>query len=75
MNPRRQSYQSDEPTHQPTLQTSFDYKDPAIGRYLSERGDILPRDVTRLTAKQQRKLTVAVKRARHLALLPFVTTL
>lgn len=40
--------------------------------YLSDRGKIMPKSRTGLMAKTQRLLTVAVKRARHLALLPFV---
>ena len=55
---------------------TFDYKDQnTLESYLSERGDILPRDRTNLTALEQRRLARAVKRARHIALLPFVTTL
>lgn len=52
----------------------IDYKDvPKLRRYLSERGKIVPRRVTGTCARHQRQLTVAIKRARHLALLPFVT--
>lgn len=40
--------------------------------YLTDRGKIMPKSRTGLTAKTQRQLTTAVKRARHLALLPFV---
>ena len=51
----------------------IDYKDaPHLRRYLSERGKILPRRITGTCAKHQRQLTVAIKRARHIALLPFV---
>ena len=51
----------------------IDYKDaPRLRRYLSERGKILPRRMTGTCAKHQRQLTVAIKRARHIALLPFV---
>ena len=39
--------------------------------YLSDKGKIMPKTRTGLTAKTQRQLTLAVKRARHLALLPF----
>jgi len=54
---------------------SFDYKDPdTLKRFLTEGGKILPRRLTGLNAKQQRRLTVAIKRARHLALLPYVRT-
>ena len=51
---------------------SIDYKDVArLRRYISERANILPRRVTGTCARHQRELTVAIKRARHLALLPF----
>ena len=51
----------------------IDYKDTAkLKRYVSERGKILPRRITGNCAKHQRALTVAVKRARHLALMPYV---
>lgn len=50
----------------------FDYKDPQQLRYfLTDRGKIVPRRVSGLTAAQQRELTVAVKRARNVALLPY----
>ena len=49
-----------------------DYKDPKLLRsFLSETGKILPRRITGNTAKQQRQVAVAIKRARHLALLPY----
>jgi small subunit ribosomal protein S18 len=52
----------------------IDYKDVArLRRFLSERGKIEPRRKTGLSAKRQRALAVAIKRARHLALLPFVS--
>ena len=51
----------------------IDYKDSAkLRRYLSERGKILPRRTTGTCARDQRQLTVAIKRARHVALLPFI---
>ena len=51
---------------------SIDYKDvDLLKKFLTEGGKILPRRLTGLTAKQQRQLTVAIKRARHLALLPY----
>ena len=51
----------------------IDFKDTAkLRRYLSERGKILPRRTTGTCAAQQRQLTVAIKRARHIALLPYV---
>ncbi len=50
-----------------------DYKDiNKLKRYVSERGKILPRRVTGTCAKHQRALTVAVKRARHIAIMPFI---
>jgi small subunit ribosomal protein S18 len=50
----------------------IDYKEPArLRRYVSDRGKIEPRRKTGTCAKHQRALTVALKRARHLALLPF----
>lgn len=52
----------------------IDYKDIArLRRFLSERGKIEPRRKTNLSAKRQRALSIAIKRARHLALLPFVS--
>ncbi|MCL2747900.1 MAG: 30S ribosomal protein S18 [Oscillospiraceae bacterium] len=51
-----------------------DYKDTArLRKYLSERSKILPRRMTGACAAHQRDLTIAIKRARHLATLPFVT--
>ncbi|MCI8513688.1 MAG: 30S ribosomal protein S18 [Lachnospiraceae bacterium] len=50
----------------------IDYKDVVkLKRYISERGKILPRRITGNCAEHQRALTVAIKRARHLALLPY----
>ena len=52
----------------------IDYKvTQRLRRYLSERGKIVPRRVTGTCARHQRQLTTAIKRARHLALLPYVT--
>ncbi len=51
-----------------------DYKDtPRLRRYISERGKIEPRRKLGTCARHQRSLTVAIKRARHVALLPFTT--
>ena len=50
-----------------------DYKDPDfLGRFINEQGKILPRRLTGTSLKYQRKVAVAVKRARHLGLLPYV---
>ncbi len=51
----------------------IDYKDAkTLERFVNDQGKILPRRVTGTSAKFQRQLATAVKRARHLALLPFV---
>ena len=51
---------------------NIDYKDASkLRRFISERAKILPRRVTGTCASHQRSLTQAIKRARHLALLPF----
>ena len=52
---------------------TIDYKDVnKLKRYISERGKILPRRITGNCAKHQRALTVAIKRARHIAIMPYV---
>ncbi len=54
----------------------IDYKDPDfLSRFLNEQGKILPRRITGNSLKFQRRVAQAVKRARHLALLPYVTDL
>ena len=51
----------------------IDYKDTnKLKRYISERGKILPRRITGNCSKHQRAITVAIKRARHVALMPYV---
>ncbi len=51
----------------------IDYKDAArLRRFTSERGKILPRRMTGVCAAHQRQVTEAIKRARHIALLPYV---
>ena len=51
----------------------IDYKDTAkLKKFVSESGKILPRRITGNCAKHQRELTSAIKRARHLALMPYV---
>ena len=52
----------------------IDYKNVAqLKKYVSERGKILPRRITGNCAKHQREITSAIKRARHLAMMPYVT--
>ncbi len=54
--------------------TKIDYKNvDLLKRFISERGKILPRRVTGTSAKYQRQLTTAIKRARQIALLPYVS--
>lgn len=51
----------------------IDYKDVrTLGRFVSERGKIVPSRITAVSAKKQRELAKAIKRARYLALMPFV---
>ena len=53
--------------------TGIDYKDTAkLRRFISERGKILPRRTTGTCAAHQRQLTTAIKRARAIALLPYI---
>ena len=51
----------------------IDFKDvDLLRKFVTDRGKILPRRATGTSAKYQRKLAIAIKRARHMALLPFV---
>lgn len=51
----------------------IDYKDiNTLTKFITERGKILPRRITGVSAYHQKKLALAIKRARHMALLPFV---
>ncbi|MDR2867754.1 MAG: 30S ribosomal protein S18 [Acholeplasmatales bacterium] len=53
--------------------THIDYKDvELLKRFITERGKITPRRITGTSAYWQRQLAIAIKRARHMALLPFV---
>ena len=52
----------------------IDYKDVLkLRKYVSERSKILPRRITGTCAKHQRELTIAIKRARHIALIPYIS--
>jgi len=54
----------------------IDYKDPDfLAKFLNEQGKILPRRLTGNSLKYQRKVSQAIKRARHIAILPYVTDL
>ena len=58
-----------------SINQKIDYKDiDLLSLFLTEQGKILPRRATGVTVQQQRKLTKAIKRARILALLPFVAS-
>lgn len=55
---------------------TFSYKNTnLLFKFMTEQGAIIPRDETGMTAQQQRRLAVEIKRARHLALMPFTQTL
>jgi small subunit ribosomal protein S18 len=55
-------------------ETYIDYKDERrLSRFVSEQGKIIPKRITGNCAKHQRHLVQAIKRARHLALIPFVS--
>lgn len=52
----------------------IDYKDvKMLQRYVTEQGKIIPKRITGTSAKYQRQLSAAIKRARHMALLPYVS--
>ena len=54
----------------------IDYKDPEfLLKFVNEQGKILPRRLTGTSLKYQRKVSVAIKRARHLAIMPYVADL
>ena len=72
---RRRGGRKRAPTFTTDADFEFDYKDPQqLKFFITERGKIVPRRISGLTAKQQRELTRAVKRARNIALLPFTAT-
>ncbi|MDP8222141.1 MAG: 30S ribosomal protein S18 [Candidatus Lernaella stagnicola] len=53
----------------------IDYKDPKmLSRFITERGKIIPRRITGVCAKHQRKLTMAIKQSRHIALMPYTSS-
>jgi len=54
---------------------AIDYKDPKLlSRFITERGKIIPRRISGICAKHQRSLTLAIKRARHIALMPYTAS-
>lgn len=63
-------------SHFSETNTQPDYKEyEVLKQFITDRGKILPRSRTGLTQKQQRELTLAIKRARHLARLPYISQL
>lgn len=61
-------------SHFTETNTVPDYKEfEVLQQFITDRGKILPRSRTGLTQKEQRQLSIAIKRARHLARLPFVS--
>ncbi len=69
---RRRAGRKRPPSFVLTSDFEFDYKDPqTLKHFISERGKIVPRRISGLSAKQQRSLTRAIKRARMIALLPY----
>lgn len=68
MKPQSRRFKKDAPAY-------FDYKDAkTLLRYVNSYGQIEPASKNNLSVKQQRQLSTAIKRARHLALIPFVAT-
>jgi len=56
------------------IEEYIDYKDPKkLQKFITDQGKIIPRRITGLSAKQHRKLVTAIKRARHIALMPYVS--
>ncbi|MCL5030993.1 MAG: 30S ribosomal protein S18 [Bacteroidetes bacterium] len=54
--------------------TYIDYKDvKLLQKYVTEQGKIIPKRITGTSSKYQRQLSIAIKRARHMALLPYVS--
>jgi ribosomal protein S18 len=73
--PRNRIKPSAPRTPRVSSETVFSYKDASfIGKFVSEQGYIVGRSKSGLSQKQQRRLTQEIKRARHLALLPFTQT-
>ena len=69
---RRRGGRKKAPSFTQEIGFRFDYKDPQQLRYfLTDRGKVVPRRISGLSAVQQRELTLAVKRARNIALLPY----
>lgn len=70
--PKRKIKRSTEPCYFDVRKIEPDYKDPeALGKFISGKARILPRITTGICQQHQRRLARAIKRARHLALLPY----
>ena len=73
-NPSSFGSRGKKPSMNSILTKDIDYKNVSLlKRFTTERGKILPRRITGVTAKQQRYLTKAIKRARCIALMPFLS--
>lgn len=60
------------PRRRPSIDLTFDYRDArSLAPFIAPGGKILPRRITGLSAKQQRALARAIKRARHIGVLPY----
>lgn len=71
---KRKIRRSTEPCHFDVRKSEPDYKDiETLSKFMSSKARILPRIMTGICQKHQRKLSRAIKRARHLALLPYVS--
>lgn len=71
--PRRRGSRKKPPKFPPEFR--FDYKDPQqLRHFITDRGKIVPRRISGLTATQQRNVTIAIKRARNIGLLPYTAT-
>ena len=69
---RRRSGRKRPPSFVTDVEFIFDYKDPqTLRHFITERGKVVPRRISGLSAKQQRALNRAIKRARMIALLPY----
>lgn len=69
---RRRSGRKRPPAFVNDPEFTFDYKDPqTLRHFITERGKVVPRRISGLSARQQRQLTQAIKRARMIALLPY----
>lgn len=73
--PRKPVIKKVKPVKRPVLENGIDYKDTAtLRKFISERGKIRARRVTGLSVQEQRRVAIAIKNAREVALLPYAST-